>query len=125
LEILEYCEPKDVIAREQYYIVTLNPQYNILQTAGSSLGYKHREETIVKFKARRHTEETKAKILASIATSISVSVTDLETNVTTIYASAAQAAKAIGCRHKAVLERVHNSQMGPYKGKFIINLYKS
>ena len=28
LEILEYCEPSEVIAREQYYLERLNPEYN-------------------------------------------------------------------------------------------------
>jgi group I intron endonuclease len=45
LEILEYCEPSTVISREQYYLARLKPQYNILPTAGSSLGHKHYEET--------------------------------------------------------------------------------
>jgi group I intron endonuclease len=48
LEILEYCDPKDLIKREQYYIDLLNPEYNILKKAGSPLGFKHREETITK-----------------------------------------------------------------------------
>jgi group I intron endonuclease len=43
LEILEYCDPKDVIKREQYYINLLKPKYNLLQVAGSSFGFKHSE----------------------------------------------------------------------------------
>jgi group I intron endonuclease len=52
LDILEYCEPSILIKREQYYIDTLNPEYNILKKAGSSLGYKHTKETLLKFKER-------------------------------------------------------------------------
>ena len=44
LEILEYCDPNDVIKREQYYIDQLKPEYNILSTAGSSLGHKYKDE---------------------------------------------------------------------------------
>ena len=44
LEILEYCDPNDVIKREQYYLDSLKPEYNILQVAGSSLGHKHKDE---------------------------------------------------------------------------------
>ena len=62
LDILEYCDSKIVIQREQYYIDTLKPEYNILQTAGSSLGYKHTEETLAKLRGRKHTEETLAKL---------------------------------------------------------------
>src|SRR5690348_108496 len=38
LSILKYCSKKDLIKREQYYIDTLNPDYNIFLTAGSSRG---------------------------------------------------------------------------------------
>lgn len=64
LEILEYCEKVKavILSREQYYIDLLKPEYNILQTAGSPLGYKHTEETLAKFRNRVHTEETKKKI---------------------------------------------------------------
>lgn len=39
LDILEYCDPNDVISREQHYIDQLKPIYNILKIAGSSLGF--------------------------------------------------------------------------------------
>jgi group I intron endonuclease len=48
LYILEYCDIKDLIEREQYYIDLLIPQYNILKIAGSSLGFKHTLETLNK-----------------------------------------------------------------------------
>lgn len=41
LEILEYCqEGLDPTTREQFYFELLKPEYNILQVAGSSLGFK-------------------------------------------------------------------------------------
>jgi group I intron endonuclease len=42
-EILEYCEPSEAIGREQFYINSLEPEYNILKTAGSRLGSNHAE----------------------------------------------------------------------------------
>jgi group I intron endonuclease len=45
LEILEYCGKSDTIQREQYYLDLLKPDYNILSTAGSLLGFKHSELT--------------------------------------------------------------------------------
>lgn len=48
LTILEYCDKSDLIIREQYYFDKLNPQYNILKIAGSSLNFKHSEETKLK-----------------------------------------------------------------------------
>nr|YP_009364350.1 hypothetical protein [Ophiocordyceps sinensis]ARF03368.1 hypothetical protein [Ophiocordyceps sinensis]QDH07239.1 hypothetical protein [Ophiocordyceps sinensis] len=43
LEILVYCSPETAIIREQYYMDLLKPEYNILKTAGSFLGFKHSE----------------------------------------------------------------------------------
>jgi group I intron endonuclease len=52
VEILEFCNKDEVLAREQHYLDLLKPEYNILTAAGSSLGYKHSEETKVKMKTR-------------------------------------------------------------------------
>lgn len=55
LAIIEYIDTTDldkkearelILSREQFYIDSLSPEYNILLTAGSSLGYIHREESI-------------------------------------------------------------------------------
>nr|YP_009072319.1 GIY-YIG endonuclease [Sclerotinia borealis]AHX82984.1 GIY-YIG endonuclease [Sclerotinia borealis] len=43
LTILEYCDLDSLIKREQHYIDTLKPEYNICRTAGSSLGRLHGE----------------------------------------------------------------------------------
>ncbi len=67
LDILEYCDSKDVVSREQHYIDFLNPEYNILKKAYSSLGYKHTEETLEKMKTvprNKFSEET-LKLLQS------------------------------------------------------------
>lgn len=39
-----------LLERENYYIQTLKPQYNLLTIAGSSLGYKHTNETKLKMR---------------------------------------------------------------------------
>lgn len=61
LEILEYCEQGvDPVTREQYYFGLLKPEYNILEIAGSSLGFKHSDETLKFFKdSRKVSEATK------------------------------------------------------------------
>src|SRR5439155_10391898 len=56
LEILEYFTYDDsltrkenaelLVKREQYFFDLLNPEYNILKTAGNLLGYKHSPEAI-------------------------------------------------------------------------------
>jgi group I intron endonuclease len=46
LEIIEYCEPSELLERENYYFMLLKPEYNISKVAGSPmLGRKHSEET--------------------------------------------------------------------------------
>lgn len=72
-EILITCEKEELIAFEQLYIDEEKPEYNILKIAGSSLGYKHRAEDILKMslamkgrpssmKDKTHCEEAKAKM---------------------------------------------------------------
>jgi group I intron endonuclease len=51
LDILEYCESNLLIEKEQFYFDILKPEYNICKVAGSTLGKKHRPETILKIKA--------------------------------------------------------------------------
>lgn len=86
LEILEFCEPKNVIEREQYYLDLLNPSYNILRVAGSTLGFKHSKETKAKITAILESNHPRA---------ISVEVFDTETNITTIYPSIRKVSEAL------------------------------
>src|SRR5690606_10672289 len=57
LTILEFIEIKNlsleetrklILSREQFYIDSLEPKYNILKVAGSLLGYKHTQESLAK-----------------------------------------------------------------------------
>lgn len=59
LEILEYCDQDEVLLKEQYYIDNIKPEYNILNEATSSFGYKHTEKTLLKMKNRKISEETR------------------------------------------------------------------
>jgi group I intron endonuclease len=65
LEVLEYCEKNEALEREQFYLDSFKPEYNILQTAGSLLGYKHTDEAKGKIIAfltgGKASEATKAK----------------------------------------------------------------
>lgn len=70
LEILEYCQKEDTIKREQFYLDSLEPEYNILKVAGSLLGFNHTEETKAKLRltitGRQRSEDIKSKISASL-----------------------------------------------------------
>lgn len=62
LEILEYCDSASILEREQYYLDTLKPEYNVLKIAGSSFGYKHSEETLLKMRNRTVSLEARLKM---------------------------------------------------------------
>jgi len=51
--VLEYvaANKKDLLGREQHYIDTICPEYNILRVAGSNLGFRHSRETRRRLKA--------------------------------------------------------------------------
>ncbi len=51
LDILEYCKPQELTKKEQYYMDLLSPEYNVLKTAYSSLGYKHTENTLKRIRS--------------------------------------------------------------------------
>ena len=59
IEILEYCRADELVAREQYYLDLIKPEYNILTTAYSLLGFKHSPENIAKFKLKKISQEHK------------------------------------------------------------------
>lgn len=124
LDILEYCNTEQLIDREQYYIDLINPKYNILRVAGSSLGHKHYEATLAKLigrklssehlvKLREHlskhnlSEEQRTKARARMLKinkdkAIEVEVLDTQIKETTKYSSIGEAAKGIGCAHTTI-----------------------
>lgn len=68
-EILEYCESGiDPVKREQYYFSEFKPEYNILEQAGSSIGYKHTAATLEFFNKERKVNEETRKNLSLSAT---------------------------------------------------------
>jgi group I intron endonuclease len=151
LEILEYCDSSSVISREQYYINILIPVYNLLKIAGSSLGYKHTEDTLSKFKNRNWSPEQRVKLLEhlkyhnsspeqkeksrknileyNLSRSHSVEVFDTINKETLNFSSIREAAKAIGCVHgtimkvdKAFKETGVNKLV---KRRYIVKVFKS
>lgn len=101
LEILEYCDGKELLLeREQYYLDNLKPQYNIVETAGSTLGYKHTEESIEKMRNFVLSDEVLARKRLATANAtasirISIIVEDIETNKKSEYISLAEAGEAL------------------------------
>ncbi len=50
--LVEYCDPKKLLEREQFYIDLLKPSFNICANAGSRFGVVATFATRVKIKAR-------------------------------------------------------------------------
>jgi hypothetical protein len=110
LEILEYCDKKSLISREQYYIDLLKPKYNICKTAGSMLGFKHSLETLLKLKNRKS------------VSGHCISLINQENNSKKEYSSIRAAAKDIGISHTNLLYYIKRNKL--VKGIFIIRKSK-
>jgi hypothetical protein len=111
LEILEYCNEDNVLKREQYFIDLMKPEYNIVQTAGSTLGYKHTPESLAKMRDFILSEEVlKRKTLstknAAEARKISVIVENIKTKEKTEYGSMTEVGKVLGVHRNAVSQAV-------------------
>jgi group I intron endonuclease len=141
LEILEYCDSKDVIKREQYYIDLLKPEYNILKKAGSSYGKLHTIETKAKIAlalrgetnpmfGKKHSDEVRKKIsekrlgkprpTGSGSSPQKIEVIDNENNTTTVYNSIAEGGKAIGINSASISKYLNKNQIKPLKKRYII-----
>lgn len=64
--VLEEVKTEMLIAREQHYLDTMKPEYNLAPVAGSTLGYRHTDKARRKIsdgsKGRCHSEETRRKL---------------------------------------------------------------
>lgn len=122
LEILEYCNEDNLRNREQHYLDLLQPEYNILKIAGSSLGFKHNEESLSKL--RLHLSELNSQ------KGIKIEVTDTETNIFTSYDSIRKAAEAINCNKSSLVSydlkrkaaESLESEFKLFKKRYIINI---
>lgn len=128
----------------------LKPEYNILKIAGSSLGHKHTEETLAKFKERKfsldqlenlrarliklnknQSEEQKSRarermLKLNEAKGIKVEVTDLKTNETTVYNSLRQTAEALSTDLKSLRynENIQKERgiIVPFKKQYVVKI---
>ena len=126
IDILEYCKPSVLIKREQYYLDTLKPEYNILKKAGSSFGYKHSLETLLKFKKRKHSSETIAKLKLAkkgiaptsplrrinhlLATGHITTVINKKDNSIKVYGSIRAVSRDIGVSHVTILNYINTNK---------------
>jgi hypothetical protein len=116
LEILEYCNKEDAINREQYYLDKFKPEYNIVEIAGSTLGYKHTEESLKKMRDFILSDEVMARKKlatknASAATMIPILVNNIKTEDTQEYKSISEASNALGVSKSAVSQALLKNKL--------------
>jgi group I intron endonuclease len=75
ISILEYTDNIrfNLIKREQYWIDNIKPEYNILQIAGSTLGYKHTEEAKLKISLKKLGRKLDLEVKRRISSSLKIS----------------------------------------------------
>ena len=115
-EILEYCTRENVLAREQYYLDLLSPVYNIVEKAGSTLGYKHSDETREKMRNLEISDEVRLVKLqsvakASVANKVKVLVVNIKTKEEKIYSSLTEAGIALGVHKNTIGNAIKNKRV--------------
>jgi GIY-YIG catalytic domain/NUMOD1 domain len=116
--ILEYCRKEILLEREQHYLDSIQPEYNILKKAGSPLGIKQSEESKEKIRqiAINRSPEVKAIDLLKLkkayaVTSQALEVTNITTNEQKYYRSIRQAAAEIGITARTIGKYLKNQNV--------------
>jgi hypothetical protein len=122
LEILEYCDPNNLIKREQYYLDLLQPEYNLLKFAKSSSGKKHSLETRLKI-SNSHLGEKNPMFENKIPKgagkpSQKLEVLDIKNNITTKYESISAAALALKIGRTTIYNNLSSKNQKFYKNKY-------
>jgi hypothetical protein len=142
LEILEYCDPSQCIAREDYYLELLEPKYNLCKKAGNSTGRVLSEETRLKISAshkglkagqnnpnfgKTYSDEEKLNILLSSPNRIKIEVTDLgeAPKITTTYNSLREASRAINCDKTSISRYLKSNSQNLSKGDILYHLFRA
>ncbi len=104
-----FCSRTDVVCYDQLAIDALDPEMNVLRVAGSSIGYKHTEETKSKFHLRRKTPMT-AELLAKR------SATMKGRKISAEHKAKVQAAKIGRPRSQICKENLRKAMLGKKRG---------
>lgn len=117
LEILEYCQQKDVIRREQYYLDLLSPKYNIKKIAGAS-------NARFKYPVDKKTHFGKHRVGVKRAEgagspSIPIEVLNIETQMKTTYPSMNETGRALGVPCGSIRMYFSRNTQNPYKNKYV------
>jgi hypothetical protein len=119
LTILEYCEAEQCLEREDFYLSCFPHEYNILPKAGSSLGYKHSEESKQKISDAMVGNTNSNSNSKNQPNSQQIEVTDIKNDTTTSYVSMGEAARALNLPNFNIIRNyILRNQQKPYKGRY-------
>ena len=122
---MEYCDKKETLLREQYYLDLLKPEYNILKKAGSPLGFKHSDEAKARMRGPRnrsleHTRKLKEDIdRLNSQHSIAIEVLDIEKDTKIEYASVRLTCRELNCAHVTVKKYIDSNKL--FRNRYIIS----
>ena len=116
LEILEYCTLDNLLEREQYYLDNLKPDYNIVEIAGSTLGYKHTEESLKKMRDFILSDEVLARKKlatenATFSRRISIIIKNIKTGESSEYKSLTEASHVLKVSKAAVSQALISNRI--------------
>jgi len=127
-EILEFCDRKNVLVREQYYLDLLKPEYNILKKAGSPLGYRHTDEAKEKLKGPKnfsleHLTKLKEHITNYNAKrAVVIEVLYSENDIFTEYASIRLTARELNSNDRTMTRYIDSNKL--FLGRYVIKRKK-
>lgn len=124
-----YKHTEESLSKIKNRIISKETKENMRQSAKERL---YREGKKGPFENKKHTEESLA-LLRAIAQNreshpvpgLKVQVTDLETDITTIYNSIRAAVAALNSDIKTILRREKNQITKPYRGRYIIKILRN
>jgi len=100
LEVIEYCSKEELLQKENFYFSIFNPEYNILEIAGSNSGFKHDADTKELMRnarlGKKLSPEHITKMRLSVATSKRILLTNMTTGEVISFSSQNQVAKHLG-----------------------------
>ena len=127
LTILDYCTLEDLIYREKHFFNVYSPEYNVLNTPGSSSrgsGWKHSEALIEKMR-KSALSRSNINLYLYNPNAQSVQVTNLQDNKTTDYHAIRAAARYLGIDNRYIEHYIYIDNSKPVLGKYIFKLIET
>lgn len=121
-EVFEHCKADVLIEKEQFYMNTLEPEYNILKFAGNRKGFVHKEASKELQRTARSgiklSEEIKMKMAIANVKSTSVVIKNTLTGEVSEFLTMRKAAKFLATSHSQIILYIKSKKL--FRGFYII-----